>query len=219
MEGELDCTIDLAKTRGSFDGYDHSIEYTEGIGNNEFFKFLKKTFKPQYKRMIEFGRRNVSFSTVAPTGSVSILTQTTSGLEPAFSIFPYLRRKKINPNDEGVRIDFTDDNGDQWQEFSVTHKGLIDYIRANNLSLDIIALYDKIDKTKEEEEELVALVVKFISTNETPYSNSSANDIDWINRVKIQGIIQKYTTHSISSTINLPETATEEEVSEIYLTY
>lgn len=218
MEAELDCTIDLAIYRGSFDGYSHDIEYTDGVGNNEFFKFLKKNFKSQYKRMIEFGRRNISFSTVAPTGSVSILTQTTSGLEPVFSIFPYLRRKKINPDDVGVRVDFTDENGDQWQEFSVTHKGLIDYIRINKLNITITTLYDKINKTKEEEEELVAEVVKFISTNETPYSKSSANDIDWVSRVKIQGIIQKYTTHSISSTINLPETATEEEVSEIYLT-
>jgi ribonucleoside-diphosphate reductase alpha chain len=168
--------------------------------------------------MLGIGRRNISFSTVAPTGSVSILTQTTSGLEPVFSVFPYLRRKKLNPNDVDVRIDFTDENGDEWQEFSVTHKGLMDYIRVNKLDEDIIELYDKEDKNKGEEEVLVDRVVKFIAINKTPYSNSSANDIDWINRVKIQGIIQKYTTHSISSTINLPSDVSKEEVSEIYLT-
>jgi ribonucleoside-diphosphate reductase alpha chain len=217
MRGELDCTIDLAILRGSFEGYDHSIEYTDGKGNNSFFKFLKKSFRAQYERMIKLGRRNVSWSTVAPTGSVSILTQTSSGLEPVFSIFPYLRRKKINPQDVGVRVDFTDEKGDQWQEFSVTHKGLMDFIRNNSASPEIIELYDLEDKTKEQEEELVALVVEFINNNKTPYSNSSANDINWISRVDIQAIIQKYTTHSISSTINLPSTVTKEEVSEIYI--
>tara|TARA_R110000796_G_scaffold219934_1_gene336016 strand:+ start:37827 stop:40478 length:2652 start_codon:yes stop_codon:yes gene_type:complete len=217
MLGELDCTIDLAILRGSFENYDHSIEYVNGVGTNDFFKFLKKSFKSQYTRMIEKGRRNVSWSTVAPTGSVSILTQTTSGLEPVFSVFPYLRRKKLNPQDVGIRVDFTDENGDQWQEFSVTHKGLMDYIRVNFVNSEIINLYDKIDKTKEEEEELVNLVVDFINNNENPYSNSSANDIDWISRVEIQSIIQKYTTHSISSTINLPSDVTKEEVSEIYI--
>lgn len=217
MRGELDCTIDLAMFRGSFDGYDHNLEYVDGVGTNDYYKFIKSNFKAQYKRMIGVGRRNISTSTVAPTGSLSILSQTTSGLEPVFSIYPYLRRKKINPNDVGVRVDFTDENGDQWQEFSVTHKGLIDYIRVNELDDNIIGLYDKEGKTKEEEEELVSLVVSFITNNKTPYSNSSANDIDWINRVKIQSIIQKYTSHSISSTINLPSTVTEDEVSEIYV--
>ena len=218
MEGELDCTIDLAVLRGAFEGYDTNLEYVDGVGTNDFFKFIKKTYKSAYKRMIKYGRRNVSFSTVAPTGSVSILTQTTSGLEPVFSIYPYLRRKKLNPNDVDVRVDFTDENGDQWQEFSVTHKGLMDFIRATKSDDVIIDLYDKEDKSKEEEETLVSMVVEFIAHNKTPYSNSSANDIDWINRVKIQGIIQKYTTHSISSTINLPTDVTKEEVSQIYLT-
>jgi ribonucleoside-diphosphate reductase alpha chain len=217
MRGELDCTVDLAMLRGAFDGYDHDLEYVDGVGTNEFYNFIKKTYKAIYKRMIKYGRRNISFSTVAPTGSVSILTQTTSGLEPVFSIFPYLRRKKLNPNDVGVRVDFTDENGDQWQEFSVTHKGLMDYIRVSKSSEVIIDLYDREDKSKEEEEELVSLIVKFLSENKTPYCDSTANNIDWINRVKIQGIIQKYTTHSISSTINLPTDVTEEEVSEIYI--
>jgi len=149
--------------------------------------------------------------------SVSILTQTTSGLEPVFSVFPYLRRKKLNPNDKNARVDFTDDNGDQWQEFSVTHKPLMDYIKINKLDEAITELNDKMNKTKAEEEDLVSKVVMFITNNPNPYSNSSANDIDWIERVKIQSIIQKYTTHSISSTINLPTDVTKEEVSEIYI--
>jgi ribonucleoside-diphosphate reductase alpha chain len=219
MKGELDCTIDLAVLRGPFEGFDHKIELgKEGSGSNDFYKFIKKTFKNQFDRMRMYGRRNVSWSTVAPTGSVSILTQTTSGLEPVFSIFPYLRRKKLNPQDIGVRVDFTDESGDQWQEFSVTHKGLMDYIRANESNEHpIIKIYDKMDKSKLEEEELVAMVVDFINDNETPYSNSSANDINWISRVEIQSIIQKYTTHSISSTINLPNDVSKEEVSEIYI--
>jgi len=218
MMAELDCTIDLAILRGPFEGYDNSIEYVDGVGQNSYYKFLKKNFKAQYNRMIDVGRRNISTSTVAPTGSVSILTQTTSGLEPVFSVFPYIRRKKINSQDVGIRIDFTDENGDQWQEFSVTHKGLMDYIGINKLDSNITELYESLNKTKEDEEKLVKMVVDFISKNKTPYSNSSANDIDWINRVKIQSIIQKYTSHSISSTINLPEDVKESEVSEIYLT-
>ena len=217
MTGELDCTIDLAALRGHFDGYNNELEYSDGVGTNEFFKMLKKEFKAQYKRMIVYGRRNVSFSTVAPTGSVSILTQTTSGLEPVFSVFPYLRRKKLNPNDINARVDFVDDNGDEWQEFSVTHKPLMDYIKINKLDEVITELNDKMNKTKTEEEFLVSKVVTFITNNPNPYSNSSANDIDWIERVKIQSIIQKYTTHSISSTINLPSDVTKEEVSEIYI--
>lgn len=217
MKGELDCTIDLAIYRGSFEGYNHDIEYVDGIGTNSFYKFLKENFKEQYERMIPLGRRNVSWSTVAPTGSVSILTQTTSGLEPVFSVFPYLRRKKINPQDIGARVDFTDESGDQWQEFSVTHKGLMDYIRINGLSDEITNLCDVKHKTKEEEEALVKLVVTFINKNKNPYTKSSANDINWINRIEIQSIIQKYTTHSISSTINLPEDVSKEEVAEIYI--
>jgi len=218
MRGELDCTIDLAALRGAFDGYSNELEYKDGVGINTFFKMLKKEFKPQYNRMISLGRRNVSFSTVAPTGSVSILTQTTSGLEPVFSVFPYLRRKKLNPNDVNARVDFIDEKGDQWQEFSVTHKPLIDFIRINNSNEHpIIMIYDKMGKSKMEEEELVEMVVDYINNNDTPYSNSSANDINWIERVKIQSIIQKYTTHSISSTINLPSSVTEKEVSEIYI--
>ena len=223
MEGELDCTIDLAILRGPFVGWDKNIEFEASekpillLGKNDFYSFIADKFPEQALRMYEHGRRNVSWSTVAPTGSVSILTQTTSGLEPVFSIYPYLRRKKLNPQDVGVRVDFTDENGDQWQEFSVTHKGLMDFIRANELSLPIITLYDKTGKTKKEEETLVKLVVQFISDVDTPYTNSTANHINWLNRVTIQGIIQKYTTHSISSTINLPEDVTKEEVSEIYI--
>lgn len=218
MTGELDCTIDLAILRGSFDGYSHEIEYDNGIGRNSFYKFIKESFPVQYERMISVGRRNVSWSTVAPTGSVSILTQTTSGLEPVFSVYPYLRRKKLNPDSENVRVDFIDENGDKWQEFPVTHKGLIDCIRVRQDSPEIISLYDLSEKTKEEDEKLVGLIVEYLDTHTTPYSKSSANDINWINRVKIQSIIQKYTTHSISSTINLPSDVTKEEVSEIYIT-
>jgi len=217
MRGELDCTIDLSVIRGSFTGFDKDLEYIDGVGANDFYKFIKKAYKAQHARMIISGRRNISISTVAPTGSLSILTQTTSGMEPVFSIFPYLRRKKLNPNDKNSRIDFIDENGDKWTEFSVIHKGLIDYIKINHLNDEIIDLFEKEDKTKDDEERLVNLSVDFIKNNKTPYSDSSANDINWVKRVQIQGIIQKYTTHSISSTINLPNDVKKDEVSKIYL--
>ncbi len=132
MESELDCTIDLAILRGTFEGWDTEKEYpTEQDINHEyhgeftwrtnnFYMFIADNFDEQFKRLVKYGRRNVSFSTVAPTGSVSILTQTTSGIEPLFQPY-YMRRKKINPNDKDVRVDFVDDNGDSWQEFPVLH--------------------------------------------------------------------------------------------------
>jgi len=128
MESELDCTIDLAILRGSFIGADTKLEFEDdGLGNytgkNKFYQFLATEFPEQTERMIEFNRRNVSFSTVAPTGTVSIMSASTSGIEPLFSPY-YFRRKKINPNDEGVRVDFTDQNGDKWQEFPVLHPNL-----------------------------------------------------------------------------------------------
>lgn len=137
------------------------------------------------------------------------MTQTTSGIEPLFSPY-YFRRKKINPNDEGVRVDFTDQNGDTWQEFPVLHPKFLDwYIKeAKCEHCPQIAKKALEDATKKMLQDVFEL---------SPYYKSTANDIDWVKRVEIQGIIQKYITHSISSTINLPNTVTEAEVSEIYM--
>ena len=215
MESELDCTIDLAILRGTFQGWDsnqeyninsqydeYDIEHLNIKGKNDFYTFIANKYPNQAEKMIKYGRRNVSWSTVAPTGTVSLLTQTTSGVEPLFMPF-YMRRKKVNPNDENVRVDFTDQNGDKWQEFPVLHPKFKDWIKsymhlANN----------DFQYCKEDLQELF---------EKSPWYNSTANDIDWKKRVEIQSIIQKYITHSISSTINLPNDVKESEVSEIYL--
>ena len=206
MEAELDCTIDLAILRGTFKGWDENIEYPD-IQNsfkagNEFYQMLESTFPVQCGRMQSYGRRNVSWNTVAPTGTVSLLTQTTSGIEPLFMPF-YMRRKKVNKETE--RVDFVDEIGDKWQEFPVLHPKFKEWIKIEYKTITDkdIELFD--NKTLQD----------FFF--KSPWYGSTANDIDWIKRVEIQSIIQKYTTHSISSTINLPNNVSEEEVSKIYL--
>jgi ribonucleoside-diphosphate reductase alpha chain len=218
MKGELDATIDLAILRGRFSGCDPEMEFANG-GANDFYRMLSEEFPEQVERMKRFGRRNVSWSTVAPTGSVSIMTQTTSGLEPLFSLY-YMRRKKVNPNDRDVRVDFTDQNGDTWQEFPVVHPKLStwwDVFREESMQVALAGQMQyipeyyalPIEELTKEQLEIVA--------QKSPWYGSTANDIDWQKRVQIQGYIQKYTTHSISSTINLPSTATKEEISTIYM--
>ncbi|TSA50155.1 MAG: ribonucleoside-diphosphate reductase, adenosylcobalamin-dependent, partial [Sphingobacteriales bacterium] len=141
-----------------------------------------------YARMMEHGRRNISISTVAPTGSLSILAQCSSGLEPVFML-SYKRRRKINPDDKNGRVDFTDAMGDSWQEFEVYHPKL-------KMWMDVTHRSD---------------------ISQSPYAGSSAAEIDWMKRIELQSIVQKYTTHSISSTINLPEDVAVEKVGDIYL--
>jgi ribonucleoside-diphosphate reductase alpha chain len=158
--------------------------------------------------MYKYGRRNVSWSTVAPTGSVSILTQTTSGLEPLFAAY-YMRRKKINPGEEGVRIDFIDQNGDSWMEYPILHPKLKYWIELqNNKSSEdeFLQRYNVLNKQDVDD-----------AFKKSPWYGSTANDISWISRILTQEIIQKYTTHSISSTINLPNHVTKQEVSDIYM--
>lgn len=222
MEAELDCTIDLAILRGPFKGWNVLTEfdiagddmngYVPTGGQNYFYEFLYNNYPEQSYKLMKYGRRNVSWNTVAPTGTVSLLTQTTSGIEPLFMPF-YMRRKKVNPGEKNVRIDFTDESGDTWQEFPVLHPKFKDWILINWVSiaekLDLdLACYNIDDLTNEQ----LTIVFKL-----SPWYGSTANDIDWIKRVEIQSIIQKYTTHSISSTINLPNDVSEQEVSEIYL--
>lgn len=215
FKAELNASINMAETSGAFTGFDANAEFDiqyEGSkiksvkGKNEFFQMLVDNFYPEVLRMIEVGRRNVSFSTVAPTGSVSILTQTTSGLEPLFN-WGYMRRKKVNPGDSGVRVDFTDQNGDCWMEYPVVHPKFVNwYSEFNNLSYDDALLAIQSMSNQEIQDLFVV----------SPWYGSTANDIDWTKRVEIQGIIQKYTTHSISSTINLPNEVTVDEVATIY---
>jgi ribonucleoside-diphosphate reductase alpha chain len=222
MEAELDCTIDLAILRGPFVGWDPEKEFRPDkerqqykyatpdgktgyayhtSGTNKFYHMLVKEFPHHVDRMIKYGRRNVSWSTVAPTGSVSILTQTTSGLEPLFAPY-YMRRKKVNPGEEGVRVDFVDQNGDNWMEYPILHPQFDKWHQLNG-NHGRLAEFDE-------------TTVK-MWFEKSPWYNSCAPDIDWKKRVDVQAIIQKYTSHSISSTINLPNDVTKEEVAEIYI--
>lgn len=179
---EFDSSIDMAIERGAFKDFNPVYEK-----DSEFVDMLREEFPEMHDRMMKYGRRNISISTVAPAGSLSLLTRTTSSIEPVFKI-SHKRRRKVNPNDRNVKISFVDDSGDSWEEFEVYHPGAQEWMRITGKK-DI---------------------------SESPYANSSASEIDWIKRVEIQGIVQKYTTHSISSTVNLPEDVTPEEVSKIY---
>lgn len=180
---EFDSSIDMSIERGSFEGFDPEIEKT-----SDFVKMLKQDFPQLHGRMMLNGRRNISISTVAPTGSLSMLAQTSSGIEPVFML-SYKRRRKVNENDEKAKVDFVDEMGDKWQEFTIYHPKLKEWMRISG-------------KT---------------DVSESPYANSTATEIDWQKRVEIQAIAQKYVTHSISSTINLPNDVTQERVSEIYM--
>jgi ribonucleoside-diphosphate reductase alpha chain len=212
MKSELDCSTDLSILRGPFEGWDKNLEFhvdKKGnlIGNNDFYKFIVTNYPDQANAMFTFGRRNVSWSTVAPTGTVSLMTQTTSGIEPLFQPF-YTRRKKINSSNKNVKIDFTDQNGDTWQEFAVLHPKFQDWLfiqyKNENLKESFKTWYSKIDLNE------------FFKIS--PWYGCTANDIPWEERVNLQATIQKYISHSISSTINLPEDISEETVSKIYTT-
>lgn len=213
MEAELDASIDMAIVRGTFKGWSVDKEYSQvlGIGQNKFYQNLKVNFTQQYNRMCKYGRRNVSWSTVAPTGTVSLLAQTTSGIEPLFEPF-YVRRRKINSNNENDRVDFVDELGDKWQEFAILHPQFKEWIENVYVNKENRLIhFDTQFGLNIKKEHLVEIF------KESPWYQSCANDIDWIKRVQIQAIVQKYTTHSISSTINLPEDVSEEKIYEIYM--
>lgn len=180
---EFDSSIDMAVERGKFEGFDPEIENT-----SLFVKMMQEEMPEVYGRMMELGRRNISISTVAPTGTLSMLAQTSSGIEPVFML-SYKRRRKINPTDTNARVDFTDDLGDSWQEFTVYHPKVKSWMDASGES----------------------------DLEMSPYAGSTASEIDWSKRVDLQSLVQKYTTHSISSTINLPNDVEVGKVGEIYL--
>ncbi|MCS6992187.1 MAG: adenosylcobalamin-dependent ribonucleoside-diphosphate reductase [Chitinophagales bacterium] len=180
---EFDASIDMAIERGPFEAFNPEIERT-----SEFVQMLERELPDIYDRMMRFGRRNISLSTVAPTGTLSILAQTSSGIEPVY-LLSYKRRRKVNPTDQYQRIDFTDAKGDHWQEFDVYHPKLKEWMRITG-EKDI---------------------------TQSPYYGSTAPEIDWLRRIEIQAVVQKYVTHSISSTINLPSDVSVEKVGEIYL--
>ncbi len=182
-EAEFDSSIDMAIERGKFEAFNPEVE-----NNSEFIQMLQKELPLVYARMMVHGRRNISISTVAPTGTLSILTQTSSGIEPVFML-SYKRRRKVNPHDKNSKVDFVDNLGDSWQEFTVYHSKLKQWMD-NSGETDI---------------------------NKSPYNGSTASEIDWVKRVKLQSVVQKYTTHSISSTINLSSNVSVDQVGSIYL--
>jgi ribonucleoside-diphosphate reductase alpha chain len=188
----------LAKERGPFSIYDAKRE-----ANNPFILRMKEADPVMYQNMVKFGRRNIALLTIAPTGTTSLMTQTTSGIEPIFSVF-YKRRRKVNPNDKDVKVTFKDEVGDSWEEFIVFHHKFVDWLKLNG--------YDTDEVTRMGDEEIEKVIAK------SPYYKATANDVDWIAKVKMQGAIQKWVDHSISVTINLPSEAKEELVSELYLT-
>ena len=188
-------SVQMAKERGAFEVYDAKREE-----NNPFVARIKAQDEALYEEMVKYGRRNIACLTIAPTGTTSIMTQTTSGIEPAFMPM-YKRRRKVNPNDVNVRVDFVDAEGDAFEEYIVFHHKFAEWMRVNGIDTEK-------NYTQEELDEIVA---------RSPYYKATSNDIDWLQKVKMQGRVQKWVDHSISVTINLPATATEELVSQLYL--
>lgn len=209
---EHDCSIDLARIRGPFDGWDPNKEYVVKMdshgkpvhGRNEWYDTLMEEEPEVVERMFKYGRRNISMSTIAPTGSVSLIANNcTSGCEPLFQPF-YMRRKKINPSDPDSRVDFVDELGDKWQEFAVLHPKFKSWARITKW----ITPEEIVNFSKEDLQKLF---------EDSPWYGSTANDIDWISRVEMQAILQRYTTNAISSTVNLPSDVSVESVNAIYM--
>ena len=188
-------SVNLAKERGAFEVYDAEREK-----NNPYIKRLAEQDTEMYENMLKYGRRNIACLTIAPTGTVSILTRTTSGIEPVFMPV-YKRRRKVNPSDVDARIDYVDESGDSFEEYIVYHPKFIEWMKVAEIPV-------KDDYTQEEIDEIVA---------RSPYYKATANDIDWLEKVKMQGRIQKWVDHSISVTINLPATVSEELVNQLYV--
>lgn len=188
-------SVEMAKERGAFEVFDAEREK-----NNPFILRLKEADEALYADMVKYGRRNIACLTIAPTGTTSLMSQTTSGIEPVF-LPVYKRRRKVNPNDTDSHVDFVDENGDSWEEYVVFHHKFVTWMEAKGYST-----------TKHySQEELDELVEK------SPYYKATSNDVDWLQKVKMQGRVQKWVDHSISVTINLPNDVSEELVGELYL--
>ena len=185
----------MAKERGAFEVFDAARE-----ANNPFILRLKEADPQLYADMVQYGRRNIACLTIAPTGTTSLMTQTTSGIEPVFMPV-YKRRRKVNPNDPEVRVDYVDETGDAFEEYIVYHHKFLTWMQAQGL--DTSRNY-----SQEEIDELVA---------RSPYHKATANDVDWLMKVKMQGSIQKWVDHSISVTVNLPNSVDEELVNRLYV--
>ena len=188
-------SVKMAKERGAFEIYDAKREE-----HNPFILRLKNESPALYEDMVKYGRRNIACLTIAPTGTTSLMTQTTSGIEPVF-LPVYKRRRKVNPNDADVHIDYVDETGDAFEEYVVFHHKFVTWMLANDYP--VTKKY-----TAEEIDHLVAL---------SPYYKATSNDVDWVQKVRMQGRIQKWVDHSISVTINLPNDVSEEMVDKLYV--
>ena len=188
-------SVQMAKERGAFDIYDADREK-----NNPFILRIKEADPKLYKEMKQYGRRNIACLTIAPTGTTSLMTQTTSGIEPVF-LPVYKRRRKVNPNEPDVHVDFVDEVGDSFEEFIVYHKKFLEWMKINGIDTD----------KRYSQEEIDALVAR------SPYYKATANDVDWLMKVKMQGAIQKWVDHSISVTVNLPNDVDEALVNRLYV--
>ncbi|HRN42076.1 MAG TPA: adenosylcobalamin-dependent ribonucleoside-diphosphate reductase [Vicingus sp.] len=191
-------SVDMARDRGSFPIYDSIREE-----KNPMIMRLRTEDEQLYQDMVKYGRRNIALLTIAPTGTTSLMTQTTSGIEPVFMV-SYKRRRKVNPNDKQVKVDFVDEVGDSWEEYHVFHHKFMTWLTANGYDADAVS--------KMEEEELNKIIEK------SPYHGATANDVNWVEKVKLQGAVQKWVDHSISVTVNVPNSCTEDLVSQIYQT-
>lgn len=189
-------SVTMAKERGSFEIFDAEREK-----NNPFILRIKENDPALYKDMVKYGRRNIACLTIAPTGTTSLMTQTTSGIEPVFMPV-YKRRRKVNPNDPEVRVDYVDETGDAFEEYIVYHHKFITWMQVNGIDTEK-------NYSQEEIDELVA---------RSPYHKATANDVDWLMKVEMQGAIQKWVDHSISVTVNLPNNVDEELVNRLYMT-
>ena len=188
-------SVEMAKERGAFDIYDASREK-----DNPFINRLKEADPQLYDDMVAHGRRNIACLTIAPTGTTSLMTQTTSGIEPVFMPV-YKRRRKVNPNDSDIHIDFVDEVGDSFEEYTVYHRKFIEWMRVNGIDTD----------KRYSQEEIDGLIAR------SPYYKATANDVDWLMKVRMQGAIQKWVDHSISVTINLPNNVDEALVNRLYV--
>ena len=188
-------SVRTAKERGAFGIFDAEREK-----GNPFIQRLRKADEKLYYEMLEYGRRNIALLTIAPTGTTSLMTQTTSGIEPVF-LPVYKRRRKVNPNDKSARVDFVDEVGDSWEEYTVFHHRFKQWMEANGIAMNQ-------NYSQEEIDELV---------KKSPYYKATSNDVDWLSKVHLQGAVQKWVDHSISVTINLPNHVSKELVGQLYL--
>lgn len=191
-------SVHMAKERGPFPVFDARREK-----DNPFIQRIKNEDENLYAEMLKYGRRNIALLTIAPTGTTSLMTQTSSGIEPVFMPF-YKRRRKVNPNDQNVVVSFTDEVGDSWEEYNVFHHKFLTWLEVNGYNAEEVKSYP--------EKEVQKLV------EQSPYHKATSNDIDWVSKVKMQGMIQKWVDHSISVTVNLPKEISEEMVAKVYET-